>query len=272
MIIYFNGKYIDERKASISIKDRGFLLGDGVFETLLYNEKKVILFNLHFLRLKNSLKKIFIKFDEKEYYLHKKILEVIKRNKFKDCKVSIRITVTRGNSERGIDIIHNQKPLLLITVNKLKKSLKMMPFKFYISEILRSETSITSRHKTINYIDNILGKNEAKKNKYDDVLFLNSNQKICCASTSNFFYLERGNLFPPPLKDGVLNGIIREILISKKKVAVKSITLNNLKNCKEIFITNSLFGIRPVAKIEKFKFNIGQKTYEINDFLTKVGM
>ena len=64
MIIYFNGKFIDESKASISIKDRGFLLGDGVFETLLYNEKKVILFNLHFLRLKNSLKKIFIKFDE----------------------------------------------------------------------------------------------------------------------------------------------------------------------------------------------------------------
>ena len=84
--------------------------------------------------------------------------------------------------------------------------------------------------------------------------------------------MERGKLFTPPLKDGVLNGIIREILISKKKVAVKSITLNNLKNCKEIFITNSLFGIRPVAKIEKFKFNIGEKTYEINDFLTKVGM
>lgn len=272
MIVYFNGKYIDERKAFISIKDRGFLLGDGVFETLLYNEKKVILFNLHFLRLKNSLKKIFIKFDEKECNLHKKTLEVIKRNKFKDCKVSIRITVTRGNSERGIDIMPNQKPSLLITVNKLKTSLKMMPVKLYISEILRSETSITSRHKTINYIDNILGKNEAKKNKYDDALFLNSNQKICCASTSNIFYLERGKLFTPPLKDGVLNGIIREILISKKKVAVKSITLNNLKNCKEIFITNSLFGIRPVAKIEKFKFNIGEKTYEINDFLTKVGM
>ena len=64
----------------------------------------------------------------------------------------------------------------------------MLPVKLYISKISRNETSITSQHKTINYLDNILAKNEAKKNKYDDVLFLNSKKKACCASTSNLFY------------------------------------------------------------------------------------
>ena len=61
MIVYFNGKYIDENKVSLSIKDRGFLLGDGVFETILYKNKKLIFFDLHTKRLKRSLKRIFIK-------------------------------------------------------------------------------------------------------------------------------------------------------------------------------------------------------------------
>ena len=272
MIVYYNGKYINERKVFISIKDRGLLLGDGLFETMLYRENKIILFNLHFYRLQNSLKRLSIKFDEKKISLQKKILKIIKQNKLIDNKDSIRITITRGSSERGLDITPNVKPSLLITVNKLDKSLRMKPVKLCISETFRNETSVISQHKTINYLDNILAKDEAKKNQYDDALFINSNKKICCSSTSNFFYSERGKIYTPPLKDGVLNGTIREILISKKKVAVKSITLNNLKNCKEIFITNSLFGIRPVEKIERFKFNIGQKTHEINDFLTKLGI
>ena len=53
---------------------------------------------------------------------------------------------------------------------------------------------------------------------------------------------------------------------------VESLKLNNLKNCKEVFITNSLFGIRPVEKIEKFNFNIGQDTYDIDKFLSNLGM
>ena len=95
---------------------------------------------------------------------------------------------------------------------------------------------------------------------------------ICCSSTSNFFYREDKRIFTPPIQDGVLDGTIREILIAKRKVAVKSIKLNNLKNCKEVFITNSLFGIRPVEKIEKFNFNIGQDTYDIDKFLSNLGM
>ncbi len=148
----------------------------------------------------------------------------------------------------------------------------MKPLKLGISNILRNETSITSKYKTTNYLDNIIAKHEAIKGKFDDVLFINTKNNICCSSTSNFFYREDKKIFTPPIQDGVLDGTIREILIAKRKVAVKSIKLNNLKNCKEVFITNSLFGIRPVEKIEKFNFNIGQDTYDIDKFLSNLGM
>ena len=156
--------------------------------------------------------------------------------------------------------------------SKIKNNLRMKPLKLGISNILRNETSITSKYKTTNYLDNIIAKHEAIKGKFDDVLFINTKNNICCSSTSNFFYREDKKIFTPPIQDGVLDGTIREILIAKRKVAVKSIKLNNLKNCKEVFITNSLFGIRPVEKIEKFNFNIGQETYDIDKFLSNLGM
>jgi branched-subunit amino acid aminotransferase/4-amino-4-deoxychorismate lyase len=271
MIVYFNGKYIDENKVSLSIKDRGFLLGDGVFETILYKNKKLIFFDLHTKRLKRSLKRIFINFNESKSSLSNKINKLIKRNNLENDNLSIRITITRGKSERGIDILPNSKVFLLITSSKIKNNLRMKPLKLSISNIIRNETSITSKYKTINYLDNIIAKHEAIRSKFDDVLFINSKNNICCSSTSNFFYRENKKIFTPPIQDGVLDGTIREILIAKRKVAVKSIKLNNLKNCKEVFITNSLFGIRPVEKIEKFNFNIGQDTYDIDKFLSNLG-
>ena len=75
------------------------------------------------------------------------------------------------------------------------------------------------------------------------------------------------------MSDGVLNGTIRAKLIAKKKVAVKSIKLNNLLKCNEIFITNSIFGIRPVAKVLNKKIgNKIEKIQEIEQFLSKLGL
>ena len=111
MIVYFNGKYIDENKVSLSIKDRGFLLGDGVFETILYKNKKLIFFDLHTKRLKKSLKRIFINLNESKSSLGNKINNLIKRNNLENDNLSVRITITRGKSERGIDIIPNSKAL-----------------------------------------------------------------------------------------------------------------------------------------------------------------
>ena len=75
------------------------------------------------------------------------------------------------------------------------------------------------------------------------------------------------------MSDGVLNGTIREKLIAKKKVAVKSIKLNNLINCNEIFITNSIFGVRPVAKVLNKKIDKKtEKTKEIQQFLSELGI
>ena len=272
MITYINGKYLRASDASINIKDRGLLLGDGIFETILYKNKNIFFSKLHFSRLKKSSKIFFIEFSYKESFLNKIIQNLIKKNKLENNTLSIRITITRGKSNRGIDIEFTQKPSLIITLTKIENDLTMKPLKLNIAKIRRNETSLISQNKTLNYLDNIIAKKEAQNNKFDDALFLNSKNNVCCASTSNIYYLQNGKFYTPPLNDGVLNGIIREKLIAKKKVAVKSITLNNLRNCKEIFVTNSIFGVRPVLKIGKSVYSTGQKTIEIKEFLQELGM
>ena len=162
---------------------------------------------------------------------------------------------------------------ILISTSPLENDLRLKPVRLGVSDIRRNESSPLSKLKTLNYLDNIVAKRISMKHGYDDVIFLNSKNNVCCCSTSNIFYLIRGKFYTPPLSDGVLNGTIREKLIAKKKVAVKSIKLNNLINCNEIFITNSIFGVRPVAKVLNKKIDKKtEKTDEIQKFLSELGI
>ena len=273
MFIYLNGKYLGKNKSYISPKDRGLLLGDGVFETILYKDKKLVLYDLHIKRLNDSLKKIFINFKLNKKNYERKIINLIKKNNLVNKSSAVRITVTRGKSVRGIDVKDNVLPTILISTSPLENDLRLKPVRLGVSDIRRNESSPLSKLKTLNYLDNIVAKKISMKHGYDDVIFLNSKNNVCCCSTSNIFYLIRGKFYTPPLSDGVLNGTIREKLIAKKKVAVKSIKLNNLINCNEIFITNSIFGVRSVAKVLNKKIDKKRKkTDEIQKFLSELGI
>ena len=272
MITYFNGKYYSNDKL-ISVNDRGLLLGDGLFETMLYKNRELIFYEFHINRLNKSLKKIFINFKFNKGDYKNKILNLIKKNNLINKSVSIRITVTRGESIRGIDISNKVVPTIIIKTTHLKNNVRFKPVKLGVALIKRNESSSLSTLKTLNYLDNILAKKNSMTKGYDDVIFLNSKNNVCCCSTSNIYYLLKGKFYTPPLSDGVLNGTIREKLIAKKKVAVKSIKLNNLLKCKEVFITNSIFGIRPVTKVLNKKIgNKIEKMKEIEQFLLKLGV
>ena len=188
-------------------------------------------------------------------------------------KVVVRVTITRGISSRGIDINKKSVPTIIIKTSKLIENHKLKSVKLGVSKIRRNETSITSTFKSVNYLDNIIAKKISMNEGYDDVIFLNFKNNVCCCSTSNIFYLLKGKFYTPPLSDGVLNGIVREKLLAKKKVAVKSITLNNLLKCKEIFITNSILGIKHVNKVLDKKIgNSSNKMMKMKQSLIEMGM
>ena len=273
MKVYLNNKFIDEEKATINIKDRGLLLGDSIFDTLLYNKNKIILFDFHFARFNKSIRNNYFNFKLSKKNLQNIILKLIKKNNLLNSKLSIRYTLTRGYAKRrGLDIENNQKSNFLITISKLTSNhTTIKPVKLKVSKIKRFSNSLLSRNKTNNYFENIQSKLIAQKNDYDDALMLNESDKICCCSSSNIYFVKKNKIFTPPINDGALDGTVRRLLIEKKKVEVRSISLNNLSSVSEIFLTNSI-GLRPVSKINNRSFKNGPITEKITEYLNKLGI
>ena len=249
MIIYANGKYTSQKKLTFDISDRGLLLGDGVFDTMLYQNNELTYYNDHYKRLKTAAKLLSFNFNLTNEQLKNIITNLIKKNNFQNKQIAIRTNITRGVSKRGLDFDKSHKVGIYIKLNLIPKSLFMKSIKLGIANIRRNSTSPISQNKTLNYLDNVIEKNRAAKNGYEDAIFLNINEKVSCTTTSNIFYVQKNKIYTPPLKDGVLNGVMREQFLKKKIATTQTTSLNNLLKSDYIFLTNSVFGISPVKTI-----------------------
>ena len=266
MIIYANGKYTSQKKLTFDISDRGLLLGDGVFDTMLYQNNELTYYNDHYKRLKTAAKLLSFNFNLTNEQLKNIITNLIKKNNFQNKQIAIRTNITRGVSKRGLDFDKSHKVGIYIKLNLIPKSLFMKSIKLGIANIRRNSTSPISQNKTLNYLDNVIEKNRAAKNGYEDAIFLNINKKVSCTTTSNIFYVQKNKIYTPPLKDGVLNGVMREQFLKKKIATTQTTSLNNLLKSDYIFLTNSVFGIRPVKTISG-----SRKTFEgSKKFYTKL--
>ena len=266
MIIYANGKYTSQKKLTFDISDRGLLLGDGVFDTMLYQNNELTYYNDHYKRLKTAAKLLSFNFNLTNEQLKNIITNLIKKNNFQYKQIAIRTNITRGVSKRGLDFDKSHKVGIYIKLNLIPKSLFMKSIKLGIANIRRNSTSPISQNKTLNYLDNVIEKNRAAKNGYEDAIFLNINEKVSCTTTSNIFYVQKNKIYTPPLKDGVLNGVMREQFLKKKIATTQTTSLNNLLKSDYIFLTNSVFGIRPVKTISG-----SRKTFEgSKKFYTKL--
>ncbi len=266
MIIYANGKYTSQKKLTFDISDRGLLLGDGVFDTMLYQNNELTYYNDHYKRLKTAAKLLSFNFNLTNEQLKNIITNLIKKNNFQNKQIAIRTNITRGVSKRGLDFDKSHKVGIYIKLNLIPKSLFMKSIKLGIANIRRNSTSPISQNKTLNYLDNVIEKKRAAKNGYEDAIFLNINEKVSCTTTSNIFYVQKNKIYTPPLKDGVLNGVMREQFLKKKIASTQTTSLNNLLKSDYIFLTNSVFGIRPVKTISG-----SRKTFEgSKKFYTKL--
>jgi len=252
-ICYINDQFVNQTQAAISVSDRGLLLGDGLFETLRVFNGKATFLKEHWQRLINSAKLIHIPipktFSDAENIIH----QLIESNCLKDRDSSIRITLTRGIGPRGISIPKQAKPTLIITIHPFSNP-TLDGWSAYIASIKRNEHAITSKIKSLNYLDNILARMEANQNDATEALLTNTANHIVSASCANIFAVSDNILYTPPISDGVLPGITREQVLSLAEKSniqtrITSITHDFLLKADEVFITNSLIGIKPIIMI-----------------------
>jgi len=266
--IYINGNFFEDVSAKISVKDRSFRFGDGVFETISFDNGKISHWNLHKKRLEDGLAAIKIEFNAEN--LENNILKTIERNKLSSG--SARINITRGEGSRGylptyqkpcnvgievMDKLIMEKTSANLCVSSYRKiPLECLPVNFKLSQGLNSS----------------LAKMEAREKGFFEALQLNIKNEIAECSSGNIFWTKGDKIYTPSLECDVLNGVIRQVILQKSsyKIIEGKFELEHLKDADEIFITNTIWKVLAVDSIENIwkssgKNKISQELFRLVD-------
>lgn len=261
MNLFLNEQLLTPTTASPLCFDRGLLLGDGLFETIRAENNALIFFDAHYHRLKEGALTLDIDFTLSAQELENRCHQLLAANHLETAIASLRITLTRGASERGIDIPKQQKPTLLIHAAAYTNPI-IKPKSIYITDIIRNEYSPIIHLKTVNYLELILAKKQAVDRGYDDGLMLNTQGAITELSTANIFAVIGDNIVTPPSKDGVLPGIMRQEIIAAAQrenmnILEKTLSPEDLLTASECFSSNSLIEIQPILSINGYHLATG---------------
>lgn len=254
-IVYFNGAYCAQNEVHIASQDRGFLLGDGVFETMLWANGHVQFYQQHYQRLRAAANLFNIPFMMSEDALRQVLDTLLEKNNLLQFRAAIRITVTRGSSDvRGIGV---PSPALLPTILICAQSYEnsQNPVSVVISPYLFKATSPLCYVKHAGYQLPILAKINAAERGADDAIFFHENGGLVGATCANVFALINGHWCTPPLsaecRPGIVRGCVLQLATQNKiSFAVAPVTRQQLMQAEAVFLTNSLVGIQPVYKMK----------------------
>lgn len=246
MKISINGVLSDAATARIDPADRGFTLGDGVYETIAVRKNAVRHLAAHLERLQAGAEMLGIPLPGDAQHIAQQIGAAITANALTEAVA--RVTLTRGPGLRGLVPPPSPTPTLVISVAPLPPPAD--PARVIIAKVTRrNEHSPISRIKHLNALDNILARREASAAYADDAVLLNTAGKVAESTIANVFVLVDGYMLTPPIADGALPGIMRAEAIKLAKAEERPITVDMLTRASEVFLTNAL-GVRSVTHID----------------------
>ena len=264
MYVYLNGKIVPSKEAVVSVFDHGFLYGDGVYETLRVYDGVIFELEEHLQRLFRSAILIGLNIPLEINALKVSIYETLIANTLRNAY--IRLTVSRGRGDIGLDPDLCAEPTIVIIVQEFKE----YPKAFYekgisliIAETRRNlKEAIDPRIKSLNFLNNILAKIEAKKRGVYEALMLNIYGKLTEGTISNLFFYKDSILCTPSLDCGILDGITRGLVIDLAKredlrVKEGKFRIKDLYSAEEVFLTNTTMEVMPVSKIDDQKYAVG---------------
>ena len=265
MLIYIDGEFLPKAEAKVSVFDHGLLYGDGVFEGIRSYNSRVFKLNEHLERLYDSAKSIMLQIPIPIETMKETVLETLRRNHLRAAY--IRLVVTRGVGDLGLDPDKCPKPSIIIIADKIT----LYPQKFYedgleiVTASVRRNYSeaINPRIKSLNYLNNILAKIEGKQSGAEEVLMLNAEGYVVECSGDNIFWVKNGVLVTPPVHIGILEGVTRNSVIDLARdagmqVEERVFTRHDLYIADECFLTGTAAEVIPVVKIDRRAIGDGQ--------------
>ncbi|PZP57233.1 MAG: hypothetical protein DI586_01175 [Micavibrio aeruginosavorus] len=246
MFCFFHDQFIEEEKVSVSMNDRGFTLGDGVFDTQVTTEGVLLDADLHFERLLNDAIILGIPFDKTILDLNTISTMLLARNSISTGRWVVRTQITRGIGLRGLTPPKDAHPTLVMRATPAPQIDDTPARAIIATTTRRNEHSPLSRIKSTNYGDNMLSLLEAQDYGAEDAILLNTEGHAACATTANIFIVENGIWITPPVSDGALPGITRMKLIAEHRAREEHITPERLQAAQEIYKSNSVIGLRKI--------------------------
>jgi branched-chain amino acid aminotransferase/4-amino-4-deoxychorismate lyase len=226
---------------AIPFDDRGLLLGEGLFETLLALDGEIRHLDAHLDRMAGGCAVLGLPFDRAEAEgLCRRMVPATGR-------VALRLTLTGGSGGRGLDRPADLTPQLFARVAAVAPV--TTPARAIVSSVRRNEGSPASRLKTLSYVDSVLARTEAVAAGADEAVMLNNRGHVVCGAAANLFWVASGRLFTPALDCGVLPGITRARLLAAQAVEEVAVGAEALERAEAVFLTNSLIGVRPVSRL-----------------------
>lgn len=233
--------------AAVPLDDRGLLLGDGLFETLLFTRGDLVLAEAHARRMADGAAVLGLPAPTTADFIGC-ALAAVRAAGLVQARAAVRVTLTAGSGGRGLDRPAEPKPRLFATAALTARP--ESPAALVIARARRNQASPASRLKTLAYLDNVLARREAVAAGGDEAVMLNTLSQLACAAAANLFWLKDSVLFTPSPQTGCLDGVmarqaaaaatalgigVREVLDGPEALA----------DADAIFVTSSLIGVRP---------------------------
>lgn len=247
---WINGRIVSTSEARVSPFDHGFLVGDGVFETLVARHGKPFTPTRHWRRLVASCQAMNIVPPEFETYLNA-MQATMQANDLTDAR--IRVTLTSGDGPLGSD--RGEAPATMIVATT---PLKPWPPTDTVMTVpwTRNERSALAGIKSTSYGDNVRALALAHGEGAGEAIFANTRDELCEGTGTNIFIVSAGVVQTPPLSSGCLAGVTRALVLeacAAAGIAVEEVTLpiEALHSCEEAFLTSSTRDVHPLARVDQ---------------------
>jgi branched-chain amino acid aminotransferase len=252
--VFLNGQFVPAAEAVVSVFDRSFLYGDGVFETLRIFQGQPFRWQQHYERMEHgaAFLKIALPFSSEE--LRARACELIQTNRAPDS--IMRLTLSRGIGIRGYSIRGADNPSLVMTMHSAPEHDPRHPpaWKLVTASLRVAKEDRIAQFKTCNKLLNILARTEAEERGADEAILLNTAGEVAEAASGNLFWIEDGAVCTPPLQGGILPGVTRSVVIElchemTLLVKERALHVEALPQVESMFLSLSTWGVVEVSAI-----------------------
>jgi len=269
MIVFLNGKFVPDEQALISVFDRGFLYGDGLFETMRVFNGKPFRWTQHLERLTRGAEVLGLQLPFNAESLLKFADELIQKNHMPDSL--LRITLSRGTGLRGYSPRGAEHPTLVMSVHAAPAGRSQEPgeWRLLTSSVRLPANNLLAQFKTCNKLAQVLARAEADAANADEALLLNTDGFIVEGASSNLFWIKEGQVYTSPLASGILPGVTRAAVFEicgnlGIMTGESSMTSPDLLEAEGVFLSLSSAGVAEAVSLDNQPLRRSALSHELH--------